>query len=134
MYTRYFTTKQVQHHQYLRLWHSLMFRHWKKLIISGNSRKFTIFAPKVWISHPPIVISFLLVDSYRKNKIRTNVVHCAIWYHLYNFKNVKKKTWRSVTTRNAPHLPLFCSCDNGQLVKRGKRLEDGIFILLVRKY
>ena len=27
---QYFTAKQVQHHQYLQLWHSLMFRHWRK--------------------------------------------------------------------------------------------------------
>ena len=24
------------------------------------------------------------------------VVHCAIWYHLYNLKNEKKQPWRSV--------------------------------------
>ena len=43
---------------------------WKKWIISGNSRKFSTFTPKVWIPHPPTVIPFLLVDSY--NKVRTN--------------------------------------------------------------
>ena len=44
----------------------------KKWIISGNSRKFSTFAPKIWIPHPPTVIFFLLVDSCRKNKITTN--------------------------------------------------------------
>ena len=28
--------------------------------------------PKIWIPHPPTVIPFLLVDSCRKNKVRTN--------------------------------------------------------------
>ena len=25
------------------------------------------------------------------------VMFCAIWYHLYNLKNMKKNPWRSVT-------------------------------------
>ena len=44
----------------------------KTQIISGNSKKSSTFAPKIWIPHPPTVIPFFLVDSCRKNKIRTN--------------------------------------------------------------
>ena len=33
----------------------------------------------------------------KKNKVQINVMFCAIWYHLYNFKKVKKHPWRSVT-------------------------------------
>ena len=45
---------------------------WKKWIISGISRRFSTFTPKIWISHPPLIIPFFLVDSCCKNKIRTD--------------------------------------------------------------
>ena len=42
------------------------------MVISGNSRKFSTFAPKVWISNPSTIIHFLVVGSCHKNKTRTN--------------------------------------------------------------
>ena len=44
----------------------------KKWIISRNSWKFSAFPPKIRIPHPPTVTLFLLVDSCRKNAIKTN--------------------------------------------------------------
>ena len=32
-----------------------------------------------------------------EKRLRTYVMRCAIWYRLYNLKNVKKHLWRSVT-------------------------------------
>ena len=45
----------------------------KKWIIFDNSRKFSSLAQKIWIPHPPTVIPVLLVDSCRRNKIRTKL-------------------------------------------------------------
>ena len=44
----------------------------KKWIISGNCRKFSTFAPKIWTPHPPTDVPFVQVDSCLKNKIRKN--------------------------------------------------------------
>ena len=85
-----------------------------------NYRKNELFlAPKIWTSHPSTVILFLLVDSCRKNKIRTNelVMHWKaasseqrasakiIWFLLKN-KKVKLfwKTKRRLELDCLPYL------------------------------
>ena len=55
----------------------------------------------------------ILLNTLKNNKIHYShlkplkviyVMRCAIWYHLYNLKNVKKNPWRSVTFSNVKLL------------------------------
>ena len=52
----------------------------------------------------------------------THVILCAIWYHLYNLKNVKKQSWRGFTLVPPTLLKVilfhgcfsrFLNCTNG---------------------
>ena len=55
----------------------------------------------------------ILIESFRKLRFNwyylnseTNVMRCAIWYHLYNLKKREKHPWRSVNFRKV-------ACNNG---------------------
>ena len=55
----------------------------EKTDFSGNSTKFSTFSPKIWTPHPSTVSPFLLVDSCRKNKIRTKEPEILFFFSSY---------------------------------------------------
>ena len=62
----------------------------------------------------------------------TFVVRCAIWYHLYNLKNVKNTPWRSVacnfTKINTPPwvFLMFLNCTNSTKLRNASHLEHDV--------
>ena len=50
--------------------------------------------------------------SWRYLKLFSNVVRCAIWYHLRNLKNVKKNPWWSLTLRKVTLACNFTKSNN----------------------
>ena len=82
----------------------------KKWIISGNSRNFSIFTLKIWFPHPPTVLPFLLVNSSRKNKIRTN--EPEIYFKKCISKEVEKRKNTVSTFAHTPALTHRQACIN----------------------
>ena len=101
----------------------------------------------IWINFPccfwqnsiswfPIVFVYLFsksrcycILSYRYSLlcvwfsvISLHVMFCAIWYHLYNLKSVKKKPWRSVTFSKVAGLKPATSLKATLLHRRFLRL------------
>ena len=69
---------------------------------------------------------YLIIETWKlfiKFEYQLFVMRCAIWYHLYNLKNKKKKQWRSVTFSKPTTLlkvtflhgcfSYFLNCTNG---------------------
>ena len=54
-------------------------------------------------------------------------MHCAIWYHLYNLKNVKKNPWRSVTFTKVTLFhgcfSRFVNCTNGTKSRNASHMK-----------
>ena len=53
--------------------------------------------------------SFLNMALLRPVSYWSNMMRCAIWYHLYNLKNVKKHQWRSVSLSKVAGWKLNCT-------------------------
>ena len=70
----------------------------KKWIVSGNSRKFSNFAPP-HPSHSPTFIPFWLGDRCHKNKLRTKPeIHCT------NMKMSVSQNYLVLTKKSVGHL------------------------------
>ena len=76
----------------------------KMLFKSKNSKKET--KESFHVSFIVYVLNAIISIIERFKNKRTNflltflfyfAMHCAIWYHLYNFKKSEKHSWRSVT-------------------------------------
>ena len=42
-------------------------------------------------------LTIVIITTIVIMKIMVIMIICSVWYHLYNFENVKKNPWRSVT-------------------------------------
>ena len=62
------------------------------------------------------------------------VMRCAIWYHLYNFKNVKNTQWRSVNFSKVPGFSFFLNCANGTKSRNAPHLLCFSTGLIQHKY
>ena len=66
----------------------------KKKIMQTKLKAFQLHF-LTWIKHESVYKKLSNLELFRNCKILC-VMCCAIWYHLYNLKNVKKLPWRSV--------------------------------------
>ena len=56
------------------------------------------------------------------------VMLCAIWYHLYNLKNVRntKHPWRSVTFGKVAGFSRFLNCTNDTKLRNASQMQKAI--------